>query len=92
MRNKIVRSPADWAKEIKRVPEKIRGCIAKLAWWDYFGSQLNHDRWPELDKYLKYDANDVKIPASVICEWLIKLGYHPEDAERRSKIENLKNV
>lgn len=90
--NKPVRTPQQWADEIEKVPAKIRNCVAKLVWWDYFGSQLNHDRWPELDKYLKYDPSDINIPASEIAEWLIKLGYRPDDAERRSRIENLKNV
>lgn len=90
--DKPSKTPKQWAQEIEQVPQNIRSCVAKLVWWDYFGSQLNHDRWPELDKYLKYDANEVKVPATEVAKWLVKLGYRPEDADRRSRIENLKNV
>lgn len=87
MKFKLTKTPQQWANDIEQLPESVRSCVAKLVWWDYFGSQLNHDRWPHLDKYLKYESMAARVPAEMVAKYLEQVGYHPEDAERRSRIE-----
>lgn len=90
MKNRIFRSPSEWLKKIEELPKEVQSCIAKLIWWDYFGCQLNFDRWPHLDKYLRYDPAAPLIEPAIVAKHLVELGYDPEDAVRRSTIETLK--
>ena len=75
------RCPEEWLKRIKELPSEIQPVIAKVVWWDHYGSQTRANAWHNLDDIRKKPSG--KIPEVDQIKALIKLGYDPHKASRR---------
>ena len=87
---RLNRGPDEWKALIKEIhPLPLRGEVANIVWWDYFGNRVSCERWPHLDKYIdskpgiyKEDAPPPAEDKAIIIA-LYGLGYTAIQAVRR---------
>ena len=77
--------PEMWRLEIDGLEEPVKSRVACFVWWDYFGDQPYEQRWPHLDDLLQ--TRYIKVPREQQVCALIKLGYTPYMAIKRTEVE-----
>jgi hypothetical protein len=75
------RSPDEWLNRMNTLPADIQPVIARLVWWDYYGSQTHANAWKNLDG--KRNLPMGNIPECDQIKALIKLGYTAHKASKR---------
>jgi hypothetical protein len=92
--------------KIRKLPRAHQGIIARVIWWDWFGSRITKDRTDKFDKWLTGVAPLTEPPVERLVKSLVKCGY-PEYlairrlkpkykkltlAERKAKLEQLNEI
>jgi hypothetical protein len=75
------RHPDEWLRRIKELPEEIQPVIARVVWWDYYGSKQRRNAWTNLNEMRRKPQG--KIPEVDQIRALIKLGYTAHKASKR---------
>jgi hypothetical protein len=78
------RAPWQWARDIEALPAHVQGAAASVVWWDFFGTRLSGDRWPELDRWVdSYLRTPQDPPDEDLIAALVTLGYGKRTARGR---------
>lgn len=75
-------SPAEWRRRILTLHGPLRGAVAAVVWWDFFGMRPWAERWPHLDDLIGR-ADSVTNPK--LYEGLIAVGYPAKRAAWRMR-------
>ena len=75
------RTPEEWVEAIKELPSELHPVIARIVWWDYFGTRISKDAWPHLDEMREKPLRDVTDKAQ--RDALKHLGYNPKVITKR---------
>lgn len=46
------RNGREWAAAVRGLGMPVRGVVASIVWWDFFGDRSVEERWDNLDLYL----------------------------------------
>jgi hypothetical protein len=70
-------TPQDWLDRVNALPERARGQIARMIWWDFWSEKLVANRWTEFDHWLQFDSREETdpVPREMIVECLKAVGY-----------------
>jgi hypothetical protein len=78
-------SAEEWATRVGLVPDPLlRGKVAAIVFYDFFGDQPTVERWPHLDAFVAgYDHQQDSLTPEVVAAALVTVGYPPLVAEDR---------
>jgi len=80
-------SPEEWRDRLFWINDlPLRHAVAKIVWWDFFGTRHCTRRWDHLDHYLKTPCEDVE--DNLLMLGLLAVGYSMEQANMRVFPEN----
>lgn len=79
----------EWAMVIRGLGMPLRGTVAWIVWWDFFGDRAVEDRWDHLDLYLtpefqKQMEDYKRLDVAVVAAGLRDVGYTPWAAFNRA--------
>lgn len=69
--------PIQWLERINSLPERARGQIARMVWWDFWSDRTVAERWSEFDHWLQFDEQEERdpVPRNMIARCLKAVGY-----------------
>lgn len=75
------RKPEEWVAGILSLPVGVQATVAKVIWWDHFGSRVASERWDHLDRWLNQPI--VELNQDKFRAYLVRAGYTEAAAEIR---------
>jgi hypothetical protein len=84
------RTPDEWSASVRTIPcPRIRGAVACIIWWDWFGPRICSHAWPQLDDLVE-TGNAADATPDELRTALIAIGYSADIAAARTIKRGLK--
>ena len=78
-----------WIADLEGLDDgQIKNHVGVIVWFDFFADETLATRVAGFDKYREGYRHDIILPPASIEAAMLKVGYHPKDAARRSKVDS----